>query len=152
MGLALSTSCNRTRKSELVISPDRAALPATGYAETKINVPPGNYRPSALVWTVAPNANLADIEMKGSEVYLRAGINPGEVTLTARAPGFTPARTNIQLNLDPTDQFGDGTPDFLRLDNEDDRAAFRHWFAFLAESIYFQTEDERPSEVSDCAG
>ncbi len=151
MGLALSTSCNRTRKSELVISPDRAVLPANGYAETKINVPPGNYRPSALVWTVAPNANLADIEMKGSEVYLRAGINPGEVTLTARAPGFTPARTNIQLNLDPTDQFGDGTPDFLRLDNEDDRAAFRHWFAFLAESINFQTEDERPSEVSDCA-
>ena len=151
MGLAFAASCNRVRKSELIISPDRAVLPANGYAETKINILAGNYPPSALVWTVAPNAHLADIEMKGSEVYLRAGINPGEVTLVARAPGFPTARTNIQLNLDPTDQFGDGTPDFLRLDSEDDRAAFRHWFAFLAESTYFQPESKRPSEVNDCA-
>jgi uncharacterized protein YfaT (DUF1175 family) len=151
MGLALAASCYRDRKSELIISPDRAALPANGYAETKINILAGNHHPTALVWTVAPNPNLADIEMKGSEVYLRAGVNPGEVTLVARASGFTSARANIQLNLDPTDQFGDGTPDFLRLDNEEDRAAFRYWFALLAESTYFEAANERPSEVSDCA-
>jgi len=151
MGLALAASYNRARKSELVISPDRAVLPANGYAETKINILAGNSRPSALIWTVAPNPSLAHIEIKGAEVYLRAGINPGEVMLVAHAPGFPAARTNIQLHLDPTDQFGDGTPDFLRLDNEDDRAAFRHWFGFLAESGYFQPENERPSEVSDCA-
>ena len=123
MGLAFTASCNRARQSELIISPDRAVLPANGYAETKLNVLAGKHHPSVVVWTVTPKPNLADIEMKGPEVYLRAGINPGLVTLIARVPGFRPARTNIQLNLDPTDQFGDGTPDFLRLDSEDDRAS-----------------------------
>jgi uncharacterized protein YfaT (DUF1175 family) len=152
MGLALAfASHNRARKSELVISPDRAVLPANGYAETKLNVLAGSHPPKEVAWTVAPNRDLAEIELRGSEVYLRAHVSPGLVTLIASVPGFPPARTNIQLNLDPTDQFGDGTPDFLRLDNEEDRAAFRHWFAFLAESTYFQPENDRPSEVNDCA-
>lgn len=150
MGLAFA-SCNRTRKSELLISAERAELPANGYAESKINIRAGDYRPSTVVWTIAPNPNLADIEMKGSEVYFRAGVIPGRVTLIARTPGFPAARTNIQLSLDPTDQFGDGTPDFLRLDSEEDQLAFQHWFTFLAESTYFQTESDRPSEISDCA-
>src|SRR5690348_4735328 len=136
MGLAFA-SCNRTRKSELLISAERAELSANGYAESKINIRAGDYRPSTVVWTIAPNPNLADIEMKGSEVYFRAGVIPGRVTLIARTPGFPAARTNIQLSLDPTDQFGDGTPDFLRLDSEEDQLAFQHWFTFLAESTYF---------------
>src|SRR5437870_4563904 len=36
------------------------------------------------------------------------------------------------------DRFGDGTPEFLRLDGEADRRAFRHWFTFLAESQYYR--------------
>jgi uncharacterized protein YfaT (DUF1175 family) len=89
--------------------------------------------------------------MRGPEVYLRAGVNPGLVTLVARVPGLRPARTSIQLNLDPTDQFGDGTPDFLRLDNQEDQTAFRQWFALLAESTYFLEEKNRPTEIRDCA-
>src|SRR5579872_1404688 len=34
---------------------------------------------------------------------------------------------------DWSDQAGDGTPPFLRLDAADDRAAFRGWFAAIAE-------------------
>ncbi|MBV9762439.1 MAG: DUF1175 family protein [Acidobacteriaceae bacterium] len=45
----------------------------------------------------------------------------------------------------------DGTPDFLRLDDDSDREAFRRWFAFLAEAQYFAAADERPSEIVDCA-
>jgi uncharacterized protein YfaT (DUF1175 family) len=151
MGLALAfASYNRARKSEVVISPDRAVLPANGYAESKLNIV-GNRRATDAGWAISSGASLAELESRGSEVYLRAGINPGQVTLVAHMPGFPPARTNIQLTLDPTDQFGDGTPDFLRLDNEEDRTSFRHWFSFLAESTYFQPEDGRPAEVNDCA-
>lgn len=48
-----------------------------------------------------------------------------------------------------TDTFGDGTPDFLRLDDGADRLAFRSWFTYLAESAYFASKP--PAEVNDCA-
>ncbi len=50
-----------------------------------------------------------------------------------------------------TDSVGDGTPDFLRLDREQDRAAFRRWFTFLAEVQYFNPPERRPAEIVDCA-
>ena len=46
------------------------------------------------------------------------------------------------------DSYGDGTPDFLRLDAAD-RLAFRSWFAFLAEAQYFTNQP--PAEIDDCA-
>jgi uncharacterized protein YfaT (DUF1175 family) len=57
----------------------------------------------------------------------------------------------LRLGLDPTDQFGDGTPDILRLQSGADQTAFRRWFSFLAESVYFQKDQDRPPEVNDCA-
>lgn len=50
-----------------------------------------------------------------------------------------------------TDAAADGTPDFLRLDSEQDRRTFRRWFTFLAEVQYFTPERQRPPEVVDCA-
>lgn len=50
-----------------------------------------------------------------------------------------------------TDSFADGTPDFLRLDDEADRQAFRQWFTFLAEVQYFTAPAKRPREIVDCA-
>lgn len=50
-----------------------------------------------------------------------------------------------------TDRFADGTPDFLRLTDPADRAAFRRWFTAIAE---FQTMRQRvdvPAEIVDCA-
>jgi len=55
------------------------------------------------------------------------------------------------LQLSSADSREDGTPDFLRLDDEHDRLAFRRWFTFLAEAQYFQTPEARPAEISDCA-
>ncbi len=37
------------------------------------------------------------------------------------------------------------------LDTETDRAAFRNWFAFLAEAQYFTPQASRAPEVTDCA-
>jgi len=48
------------------------------------------------------------------------------------------------------DSFSDGTPDFLRLDHNDERI-FRRWFTFLAEAQYFQPKEARPAEIVDCA-
>ena len=50
-----------------------------------------------------------------------------------------------------SDSAGDGTPDFLRLDDGRDREAFRRWFAFLAEVQYFSAAAQRPAEIVDCA-
>ena len=38
-----------------------------------------------------------------------------------------------------SDSFEDGTPDFLRLDDDNDRRAFRRWFTYIAEAQYFQS-------------
>jgi uncharacterized protein len=49
------------------------------------------------------------------------------------------------------DRFDDGTPDFLRLDSEEDRRAFRKWFLFLAESQFYRPPKRVAREISDCA-
>src|SRR5450755_1436509 len=49
------------------------------------------------------------------------------------------------------DRFDDGTPDFLRLDSEEDRRAFRKWFLFLAESQFYRPPKRVAREIDDCA-
>jgi hypothetical protein len=82
---------------------------------------------------------------------LRAGVLPGAAQVEIRGRGFAPAHLNIELTLDVADSFKDGTPDFLRLDAEADRLAFRRWFVFLAESQFGQSPDRLPMEISDCS-
>lgn len=56
---------------------------------------------------------------------------------------------------DPTlawgDRFGDGTPDFLRLTDPADQAAFRRWFTLIAEYQAIRPRAEVPAEIADCA-
>jgi uncharacterized protein YfaT (DUF1175 family) len=142
----------RTGPRTLTIALDRDVLPANGYAQAQLHAQASNGgKPDGLTWRMENARNLADLEVADSDARLRAGVTPGVVTLKVVAPGFGTARVKVQLGLDPTDQFGDGTPDFLRLQSEDDRIAFRHWFAFLAESTYFQKDEDRPKEADDCA-
>jgi hypothetical protein len=60
-------------------------------------------------------------------------------------------RTARDLRAQLTDSRSDGTPDFLRLEDDADRAAFRRWFTFLAEVQYFTAPSQRPAEITDCA-
>ena len=60
-------------------------------------------------------------------------------------------RKLVVTPLNTNDTYEDGTPDFLRLDDEHDRDAFRRWFTWLAEAQYFQSPANRPVEISDCA-
>jgi uncharacterized protein YfaT (DUF1175 family) len=50
-----------------------------------------------------------------------------------------------------TDSFGDGTPDFLRLRDPADQAAFRRWFTLIAEYQAIRPRAELPAEITDCA-
>ena len=66
-------------------------------------------------------------------------------------PGLPPAAAELTSTPVAADTFEDGTPDFLRLDSEDDRQNFRRWFTWLAEAQYFQAPPMRPAEIDDCA-
>jgi len=50
-----------------------------------------------------------------------------------------------------SDFAGDGTPDFLRLEDPSDRRAFAGWFTFLAEAQHYLAPSDRPREINDCA-
>ena len=50
-----------------------------------------------------------------------------------------------------TDRFGDGTPDFLRLSDPADQAAFRRWFTLIAEYQAIRPRAALPAEITDCA-
>ncbi|HEX8812051.1 MAG TPA: DUF1175 family protein, partial [Terracidiphilus sp.] len=50
-----------------------------------------------------------------------------------------------------TDRFSDGTPDFLRLTDPADQAAFRRWFVLIADEQALHPKSEIPSEITDCA-
>src|SRR5580658_6781038 len=50
-----------------------------------------------------------------------------------------------------TDSFNDGTPDFLRLTDPADQAAFRQWFTTIADFQAIRPRAELPAEITDCA-
>ncbi len=52
---------------------------------------------------------------------------------------------------DLEDRFGDGTPNFLRLDSASDQEAFRRWFALIAEFQALRPKGDVPAEINDCA-
>jgi uncharacterized protein YfaT (DUF1175 family) len=94
----------------------------------------------------------ATVENAGdSSARIRAGILPAQIHVRVEFPGFPPATLQLATSLSVADTFRDGTPDFLRLDDDRDRQAFRRWFTFLAETQYFQAPDARPAEIDDCA-
>lgn len=57
--------------------------------------------------------------------------------------------TAVAKSPDYRDNFGDGTPGFLRLDSVIDRQSFRRWFTLIAERQAFA--GHLPNEINDCA-
>ncbi len=82
---------------------------------------------------------------------IRAGVLGGRVRIRVRFPGAPAATAEMTTIADLRDTAGDGTPDFLRLDDDHDRQSFRRWFTYLAEAQYFQPAASRPAEINDCA-
>ena len=72
---------------------------------------------------------------------------------SAPAPAALPASLDRTPDLAGwTDRFGDGTPDFLRLTDPADQAAFRRWFTLIAGYQATRPKAQVPAEISDCAG
>jgi uncharacterized protein len=78
-----------------------------------------------------------------------AGLTGSSLRIRAHQPRTaTPAPHS---RLDWADSFSDGTPNFLRLTDPADQAAFRRWFTLIAEYQAIRPQPELPSEIVDCA-
>jgi uncharacterized protein YfaT (DUF1175 family) len=129
-------------------------LPADGFssAELKIHSSNGRELRGLEVQVESPHGAGVDsvtIAHDSATVSLRVGVLPGETRLRVTAPGFTPQEITLHTTRDEGDTIGDGTPDFLRLHDPADRAAFRRGFTLLAESQYYRRP--LPTEIDDCA-
>ncbi len=111
-------------------------------------------RASKLALLVAANAAL--VAVGTTFLYLSS---PSPRTAQAASPARPTKSSSERARhaLQPTqpvswsDRYGDGTPDFLRLDSHADRESFRRWFTLIAEYQTFRQPAEVPAEINDCA-
>jgi hypothetical protein len=87
---------------------------------------------------------------KAAIVEVRSPVNPGTERIVLRYRGHA-ITIAVHFVPDDADRFGDGTPDFLRLHTAQDRAAFRAWFAALADTAATLPPERLPHEIDDCA-
>lgn len=135
----------------VAVTPER--LIADGYDTAMLSI--HAEAPGAPAIAISGAAGVRVEKLSGADgnwrARIRAGIVPGRSDLRVSFPGGEPASLHLELALDAEDTAEDGTPDFLRLEDEHDRQAFRQWFTYLAEAQYFQSPSQRPAEIDDCA-
>jgi len=137
---------------QVTIQPDR--LPADGYTSAVLSIDGADAEPPKIAVIENPHgAGMAEMTRQSGkwQARIRSGIVPGRVSfriVSGRHPAAIAALTTF---ADDADRAQDGTPDFLRLDSERDRQAFRRWFTYLAEVQYFEPSATRPAEINDCA-
>jgi uncharacterized protein len=140
--------------ASFVIDPLTTTVPADGFTTTKLEIhsPSGRNLPEIQVEVDDPHrAVVESVTVKGDSavITVRAGVLPGEARFLVNAHGSEPISAAIRTTLDVSDSEADGTPDFLRLHEASDRAAFRRWFTLLAEAEYYRRHPT--AEVNDCA-
>jgi uncharacterized protein YfaT (DUF1175 family) len=156
--IALLGHSGRARPAAPRIGVEPGVLVADGYdtAVVSIDASAGAPPTSAPHVSLEAAPHLATIEDVGGRgghwrARIRAGIIPGHIAIQVAFPGAPAARTSLVTTLDTGDSAEDGTPDFLRLTDAYDRAAFRRWFTYLAEAQYFADAAARAPEITDCA-
>jgi len=92
----------------------------------------------------------AAIEARPLSLVYRSGVLPGTAVVRVSGRIAQPITAAITSVPDDRDGFGDGTPDFLRLDSAADRQSFRRWFTMIAEHESL-AGSRLPREISDCA-
>jgi uncharacterized protein YfaT (DUF1175 family) len=143
----------------LVATSNREGLPADGVtaAEVTIHASDGRALSTSEISIHFQDGNrgarLEFGEREGRELHARvvAGIRPGPVTLRITAEKLRPVGVKLDVAPFYEDRFGDGTPDFLRLDDAADRDAFRHWFTLLADYESLLPAEKLSPEINDCA-
>jgi len=129
-------------------------LLADGYDTATLSIrTDAAHRPAISLAGNSRGVSVEDVAFIGGawRARLRAGIVPGRIVLKIESRDHLPVSVAIAAEPDSRDAFGDGTPDFLRLDNDRDRRAFQRWFTYLAEVQFFQDAAARPAEINDCA-
>jgi uncharacterized protein YfaT (DUF1175 family) len=130
-----------------------AQLIADGYATAVLTIEGHSAATPRIAIEPAHAATLQELSATehGWTARIRSGVTPAAIALRVEVAGLPPARASLVTALDLSDSAADGTPDFLRLDDPDDRSSFRRWFAFLAETQFFEAPERRPAEIVDCA-
>ncbi len=131
-----------------------AALPADGFTTAELTLhssPDHDLHGLHVEVDDAHRAAVDAVTINGGSavISVRTGVLPGEAKLRLTAPGIEPKQVTLRTTLDVSDSVGDGTPDFLRLHDAADRAAFRRWFTLLAEAEYYR--HSASAEIADCA-
>jgi len=139
----------------LLIQSSESALPADGFTSTEVIVHSSTGRDLRGLRAEVGDSHRAMVESvsttsDSATVKVRSGVLPGETRLRVILPGIKPKEVALRLTLDVSDSIGDGTPDFLRLHDPADRAAFRRWFTLLAEARFYGNH-ALPPEIDDCA-
>jgi uncharacterized protein YfaT (DUF1175 family) len=143
---------HQERARRPIIFPQEVALPADG-----------RFHPAFLI-RLANGGPLSAAEFRYNTENLRLlQKNRGTIEGQLRSPVLSgqekihldwnkkPLTVHAQFLPDYADSFTDGTPDFLRLHTEEDRHAFRAWFAAIAEFEADRPKDALPAEIDDCA-
>src|SRR5271167_1725634 len=122
-----------------VLQLSETTLPADGFSSAELKIHSSNGRelrglevqaekpPGAPPFSQSERVGVESVTIAhdSATVSLRAGVLPGETKVRVSAPGFIAQGITLHTTLDEGDTIGDGTPDFLRLHNPADRAAFR---------------------------
>src|ERR1043165_1707140 len=153
--LCISTACRDRRATVLDIASPATQVVADGRSTLRLPLRGADGDgPDARELTVkllSENGH-GKVSLEGSPASLvyRAGVLPGTVTVKVSGKHVSPATVTIATTPDYSGNFGDGTPDFLRLDSVTDRQAFRHWFTAIAEHEAVAGV-KLPAEIKDCA-
>jgi uncharacterized protein YfaT (DUF1175 family) len=130
-------------------------LPADGFTSITFKLHSSSGRRLRNVQVSIDDPHRASVESVAVDgntalIALRAGVLPGDTKLHVSATGADSMEATLKLRPDFSDSVGDGTPDFLRLHDSADQAAFRRWFTLLAEAQFYRKQ-QLPKEIDDCA-
>jgi uncharacterized protein YfaT (DUF1175 family) len=153
--LCITAGCRDRKADLLTVNIPKQPIMADGRSTVRMAVRLGSGgQPDAGELTVRllSDSGHGEVSVAGTPVALvyRAGVVAGSVTATLSGQHAGAATVTFTTVPDYSDSFGDGTPDFLRLDSVADRQAFRRWFTLIAERQALSGA-RLPAEINDCA-
>jgi len=143
---------------ELLVTSNSLELPADGEssAHLTLRASDGQRLDQSQVTVLSPDDQKkfrAELAQAGRELQFRviAGVQPGSAPVQIVARNLRGVALTVTLTPSNSDRFGDGTPDFLRLNAPSDRDAFRRWFTLLADYESLAPPERVNPEINDCA-